>query len=170
MNDFNQRYLNFAKPFVDALKEVYSTMLEAALEPGKPEIKKGRMSLGACTSIMTMNGYFEAEGESRRFKGTFILSWPEESYLKIAGAMLGETFTEINEEIEDVGGEITNITMGNAKKVLNPAGYKIEMSIPTIIIGKADKIPSPDEKVTTITIPFQGPLGEVNMELNYADD
>jgi chemotaxis protein CheX len=168
MTDFNQRYLVFCKPFIEAIKEVYSTMLMTELAPAAPVIKEGSVSNGDYSSIMGINGSYEGEGLKKKFKGTLVLSWPEEVYLNTASAMLMEDFTEITEEIADVGMEICNITMGNAKKVLSELGYYIEMSIPTSVRGRDHEL-KPQKGITTIVTPLDSKLGKFFVELTYED-
>lgn len=168
MAEFNQRYLEFCKPFLDAVKDVYETMMSTKLEPAKPELKKGKKSYGDYSSIMGINGRYEGPDGKKNFKGSLVLSWPEASYLKSASAMLMEDFTEVTDEIADVGMEITNITMGNAKKFLSEKGYFIEMSTPTSVSGKNHEIKS-QEGVVTITTPLNSEFGTFYIELSYED-
>jgi len=168
MTEFNKRYLDFCKPFIMAIKEVYETMMSTDLKPGAPGIKEGKKSYGDYSSIMGINGTYEKGGQKKGFKGTLVLSWPESTYLKSASAMLMEEFPEFTDEIADVGMEICNITMGNAKKVLSQEGYLIEMSIPTSIRGKAHEIKAQDS-VVTIATPLECDLGTFYVELCYED-
>lgn len=168
MNEFNKRYLDFCKPFIDAIKEVYATMMDAEITPDKPGIKTGRKSYGDFSAIMGINGKLEIGNEKKNFKGTLVLSWPEDVYLKSAGAMLMEEFTEYSDEIADVGLEICNITMGNAKKVLSEQGFFVEMSIPTSVKGKDHEIMAQDG-VVTIATPLSCKLGVFSVELSYED-
>ena len=41
--------------------------------------------------------------------------------------MLMEEFNEYSQEIEDVGGEISNMVLGNAKPYLSKMGYKTDI-------------------------------------------
>lgn len=168
MNDFNKRYLEFCKPFIDAIKEVYSTMMSVELKPEKPMIKEGKTSYGDYSSIMGINGSYEGPAGNKKFKGSLVLSWPEGVYLKSASAMLMEDFPEFTDEIADVGMEVCNITMGNAKKMLSELGYLIEMSIPTSISGKGHEIKAQDG-VVTITTPLVSEIGTFYIELTYED-
>lgn len=118
---------------------------------------------------MGINGVFKGDEGEKNFKGNLILSWPEESYIKSASAMLMEEYKEVTDEIADVGMEICNITMGNAKKVLSEKGYFIEMSTPTSVSGSKHKI-SVLEGVTTIVTPLKCSYGEFYIELNYEDN
>jgi len=166
MNEFNKRYLDFCKPFIDAIKEVYSTMMSAELTPAKPGIKTSRDSFGDFSAIMGINGRLEKLNEKKGFRGTLVLSWPEEVYLKTAGAMLMEEYKEYTDEIADVGLEICNITMGNAKKVLAEDGFFVEMSIPTSVKGKGHEIKAQDG-VVTIATKLVSDLGTFSVELSY---
>ncbi len=168
MNEFNKRYLDFCKPFIDAIKDVYSTMMSTELKPGGPKIKQGSVSHGEFSSIMGINGIYEGGGEKKGFRGSLTLSWPESVYLKSAGAMLMEEYAEYTDEIADVGMEICNITMGNAKKILSQEGYLIEMSIPTSVKGKDHEIKAQDG-VVTIATPLESELGTFWIELSYED-
>ncbi len=49
--------------------------------------------------------------------------------------MLGEKHTQINAEVSDAVGEMTNMIYGSAKTTLNQLGYNFEMAIPTVISG-----------------------------------
>lgn len=168
MSEFNKRYLEFCKPFIDAIKEVYSTMMSTELSPQKPMIKEGKTSYGDYSSIMGINGTYEGPAGNKKFMGSLVLSWPESSYLKSAGAMLMEEFPEFTDEIADVGMEVCNITMGNAKKNLAEMGYLIEMSIPTSVSGKNHEIKAQD-RVVTITTPLESEFGTFYIELSYED-
>jgi len=168
MSDFNTRYLSFCKPFIDAIREVYSTMVTKELKAGSPVFKEQSGNYADYSALMGINGTLKNEEDDLQFKGSLVISWPLQTYLNTASTMLGEEYKEINDEIEDVGMEICNITMGNAKKILNPLGYKIEMSIPNLISGDHHRVKSEDG-VKTIVIPFTSDIGDLFIELNYKD-
>lgn len=168
MQDFNKRYIEFCKPFIDSLIDVYETMLSCKVNPGKPGLRSKNQNLGFYSSIMGISGVYKGAGEEKSFKGSLTLCWPKEVYLKSASAMLMEEFTEFSDEIEDVGLEITNITMGNAKKFLNDLGYFIEMSIPNSVIGNDHHL-SVEKGVLTINTPLSCEFGNFCIELNYSE-
>ena len=169
MDDFHRRYLDFCKPFLESIKEVYSQMCQVDISYSKPMIKEGKKSYGDYSSIVGLNGVCTLDDSKRKFKGCMVLSWTEESYLKSASAILMEEFSEYNDEISDVGMEICNITMGNAKKILSEMGYQVEMSIPTSVVGKNHTLGAQD-KAVTIRTPLDSEFGTFYIELSYADD
>ena len=159
-------FITFSKPFINAARVVFETMVFTKIEPGKPSVKKDELSRGDVTSVMGITGTFNADGSNKEIRGMFILSWPYETYIKMANAMLMESFTEYSEEISDVGGEITNMIMGNAKRELREIGYCIDMSIPSMIGGANHSITYPSG-VTKILIPIISAHGPFFMEICY---
>ena len=162
-------FLEFSKPFIDAGKNVFETMVFTKLEPGKPEIKKDYKSRGDVSAVLGLTGQIKKEGAPKDYKAMLVLSWPYETYFKVASAMLMENFTEYNNEIADVGAEIANMIMGNAKRVLATMGYSTNMAIPSIIEGKNHTIRYPDN-TTVIMIPVNSAHGLFYMELCYTEE
>ena len=64
------------------------------------------------------------------------MSFSEKSILKIVSNMLGENYKEINDDVRDAVGEITNMISGVARKKLESQGFNISAAIPTVVAGK----------------------------------
>ena len=165
----NERFLTFSKPFIDAIKNVFSTMVFTELVPQPPQIRQlGEKAKGDISIVMGLNGNVKVGELLQPFKGMMVLSFGIPVYLKVSGAMLMGEYTEYNDEISDVGAEISNITTGNAKKVLRDMGYLIDMSIPSTVIGPNHEIQYPGN-TQTVVIPFESAHGIFIMELCYQD-
>lgn len=162
------RFVEFSKPFIDGLKETYSVMMSTELKAHSPSIKENAVASGDISAIIGMNGVFKGDDVEADFKGLLIISWPEEVYIKTASAMIMEEYTEYNEEISDVGAEISNIVMGNAKKVLIDMGYQIEMATPSTVRGNNHEIKYPP-KTTVVAITVSSDLGDFTMEICYQE-
>ena len=163
-----KNFLEFSKPFIDATKMVFETMVETNIESAKPELKTDSKMHGDISAVIGMSGNKVINEQSTRFRGLLVLSFNEDIYVKIANKMLQESHTQFNEEIQDVGAEIINIIMGNAKKTLNTAGLYPELATPSTIRGTGHTITSLDRSYTII-IPFKSNLGEFKMEICYVD-
>lgn len=161
-------FVQFSKPFVDALKETFSLMAQTDLNAHSPEIKNSSIAKGDISALIGMNGKIEKDGEEKDFKGLLVISWPEEVYVKFASRMLYEDFDGYCEEISDSGAEIVNIVMGNAKGQLNPQGYKIEMASPSTVKGKDHEIKYPPN-TTVIAITLSSDIGDFTLELCYQE-
>jgi chemotaxis protein CheX len=55
--------------------------------------------------------------------------------MAVAGCMLGEDVSDINDDVNDAIGEITNMIAGSFKQHLSKSGLDIQISIPSIVNG-----------------------------------
>ena len=83
-----------------------STMAILSPKPGKLQIKDTDVAVGDITGIISLTGYSE---------GSLTVSFSELFALKIVGNMIGEQYTEMNEEVADAVGELTNMILGDAR-------------------------------------------------------
>lgn len=165
----SSNFIEFSKPFIKAAKNVFETMVYTQLETGKPYVKTEQISKGDVSAVLGLSGVLTKESGEIDYKAMLVLSWPYDTYVKIAGAMLMEEgMTEYTDEIADVGGEICNMIMGNAKRELKEMGYTSNMAIPSMIEGEKHSIKYPN-KTTVIVIPIRCAHGEMFIELCYVE-
>ncbi len=162
------RFLEFSKPYVDAARNVFETMVFTKLEAQKPAVKQDVFSRGDISAVLGITGTVQSSSGESEFRAMLVISWPYETYFKVASAMLSDTFTSYSEEIADVGGEICNMIMGNAKRDLGGMGYKTNMSIPSMIEGKGHTIKYPTG-TTVILIPIKSAHGDMYIEICYKE-
>ena len=55
--------------------------------------------------------------------------------MEVVVNMFGETFKEVNSEVQDTVGELSDMVCGDARQVLEAKGYAFQASIPTVISG-----------------------------------
>jgi len=168
MTEIDKRFVEFSKPFVNALKETFKVMMQTELSAHSPKVKQSATTNGEITATIGMNGKVTSNGEKKDFKGQIGVSFPMDVYLKTASAMLMEEYNEYNDEIADTGGEIINIVMGNSKQSLFEMGYEIEMASPSTIKGKDIEIKYP-KGTTTIEISIESQLGMFFLEICYLE-
>ena len=150
---------NLINPFIEATLHVLETMASTKAEAGKPYLKKDQVARGDVSGVIGMTG------ETR---GTISISFSEASILPIVSNMLGEEMKEMNEEIKDAVGEITNMISGQARKRLDEQGRSLKAAIPTVIMGKDHSI----THMTTypiIAIPFSTDNGEFTIEVCFEE-
>lgn len=135
---------DFINPFLKATINVLSMMAFVKPEAGKPFIKKDRKAQGDISGIIGMTG---------ATKGVVVFSLSKEAAIKIVSSMLGEDYKEINDDVSDAIGEITNMISGDARRELATKGYTFEGGLPSIIIGQGHVIES-ITKGPTVAIPF----------------
>lgn len=161
-----EAYLNFCRPFIEALKEVFKVMMSTEIQVQNPKLKKDNKARGEITALIGMTGTVTKDGNEHSFDGLIALSFEKQVYLKVASAMLMEEFEDYREDMEDTGCEIANIVMGNAKKVLTPQGYKIGMATPTRIKGQDHEIKYPNNTIVIESI-ITSSLGNFTFDICY---
>lgn len=164
----NETFLKFSAPFIKTTKITFKTMLATELTLHSPKIKTSPVSRGDITAMIGINGIHEQNGTSTEFKGVLALSFPEKLYVALAARMLGEEYTEYNEEIADVGAECANIILGTAKPDLANMGIKLGMTSPSTVRGKNHEISYPKSGIiveTSVTCD----LGDFYLDLCYQD-
>ena len=146
-------------PFIDATKSVLETMASIKARPGEPYLKKEKVARGEVTGVIGLTG---------EVGGTLSVSFTEASILSVVSNMFGEEMKEMNEEIKDAVGEITNIISGQARKKLEEYGRSLKAAIPTVITGK-------NHTITHITsypvyaVEFSTENGEFTIEVCFEE-
>ena len=112
---------------------------------GKPFFKgKTPLSEGDVTGIVGLTG---------DKNGSLAVSFSEAAILQVVSNMFGEACKEMNDDVRDAVGEITNMICGDARRILAEQGYQFQAAIPTVIDGKGHKIchafrwPCPDDSL-----------------------
>ena len=80
--------------------------------------------------------------------------------------MLGENPGEINDEITDLVGEITNMVTVWAKNILGKKGYDFEMATPVVVAGLGHRI-SHKADGKKIIMPFTSTHGSAYIEICF---
>jgi chemotaxis protein CheX len=147
----------FINPFLDAVVGVLGMMASVEASPGKPFINRKRTTVGDITGSIGITG---------SFSGVMSLTLDEPVILKIVNNMLSENYTELNSDIADAVGELTNMIAGQARQDLANLGMIFKASTPTVFIGKAHHI----QHITSspiLAIPFTTPEGAIVVEVSF---
>ena len=142
-------------PFIKATLNVLETMAFVKSEAEKPYLKKNAVAQGDVTGIVGFTG---------DTNGTVAVTFDEQCILKIVSNMFGEEMTELNDEIADAVGELTNMISGQARKELAEIGKIFQGAIPSVITGKNHKLETMT-KGPKIAIPFKTEFGSFTIEV-----
>ena len=123
--------VRFINAFLEGTLTVLQTMAFVEPKPGTPYLKKDSLASGDVSGIIGLTG---------SATGSMALSFSEGAILKIVSNMLGEEIKEVNGDITDAVGEITNIVSGAARKKLETLGLNVLAAIPTVVSGKGHSI------------------------------
>jgi chemotaxis protein CheX len=147
----------FINPFLESTITVLTTMASVKPVAGAPYIKKESAVVGDVSAIVGITG--EAEG-------SLCLAFTRDCILYIVSQMFGETKSEIDEEVKDAVGELTNMISGASRKALEEIGHHFQGAIPSIISGHSHEV----RHVTTgpiLSIPFRTDAGNFTVEVCF---
>ncbi len=142
-------------PFVNATINVLETMAFVKSSAGKPYLKKDDVAKGDVSGIIGLTG------ESN---GTISITFDEGCILIIVSNMFGEEMKELNHEIADAVGELTNMIAGQARRELEQIGRVYEAAIPSVVRGKEHSIKHYSDG-PKIAIPFETEGGSFTIEV-----
>ena len=146
----------YINPFLQATKNAFQTMLECPLERGQVGLlDPAQKSFDICGVI----------GLSGKAIGTVVLNLSTDVALKATSKLLMADATEVNSDVFDAVGELTNMVAGGAKAQLEQ--LELSISLPTVISGSSHEIHFPSN-VTPISIPFSSPWGPLSVDVGLA--
>lgn len=146
----------YVNPFIASLGTVFRTMLQC-------EVKRGSVHLkDRCSPNYPISGVIGLSGLA---VGTVVLSMSEQVAKKAASTMLMADCQEINADVLDAVGELTNMVAGRAKSQLEE--LQLSVSLPNIITGQDHEVRFPSN-VIPLCVPFETPWGPLTLEVGLA--
>ncbi len=150
--------VEFINPFLSSMLNVMSTMAQMELVPEKPRLKKDEVALGDVSGLIGM--------VSKQAKGSLSITFEGGLALATMKNMVGEAPDEVNEEITDLVGEITNMVTGGAKRMLSEKGIDFDMATPIVVSGRKHSIHH-KAKGPIVLIPMKNDLGRAYIEFSF---
>jgi chemotaxis protein CheX len=133
-------------------------MAQMELTPEKPRLKKDEVAHGDVSGLIGM--------VSAQTKGSLSITFEGKLALATMKNMVGEGPDEINEEITDLVGEITNMVTGGAKRMLSEKGIEFDMATPMVVSGKNHTITHKADGPIVI-IPLSSKHGKAFIEFSF---
>ena len=147
-------------PFIEGTLHILDTTALVKVKPEPPFLKGNTVHHGDISGLLTVEGDLEA---------TVAISFTEKSILGIVSAMFGEEMTEINEEITDAVGEISNMVAGHVTTKIGELGKKVKVKFVKVVTGRAEEILHTEAGSHVVGIPFRTTKGKVLLEICYSD-
>ncbi len=144
-------------PFLAAAMHVLKTMAQIDAKPGKPFLKKDDLAIGDVSAIIGLTGAAQ---------GSMALIFTEQCIKHIASNLLGTPFTELNHEVRDAVGELTDMICGDARRRLAEDGFILQAGIPTIVGGKGHTI-THIANGPRLAVPFETSQGSFMVEVAF---
>ena len=89
--------------------------------------------------------------------------------MSVVSKMLGEEMTEINDDIKDALGEITNMISGQATQLFEMTGQRLKASLNQVVTGKNHRIPHTTD-TAILGVPCQCEHGEIMLEMSFEEE
>jgi chemotaxis protein CheX len=149
--------VKLVNPFINATINVLETMAFITVNAGKPYLKQDNIAVGDVSGVLGLTGVAN---------GTISVTFDEKCILAVVSNMFGETMYELNNEIADAVGELTNMISGQARRELGEMGKVFKAAIPSVITGKNHNIIHYTNG-PKIAIPFNTDSGKFTIEVCF---
>jgi len=147
--------VDYINPFIVSLCNAFRTMLGCEVERGPLALKNGDTPAHPISGVIGLSG---------RAIGTVVLSLSKQVALKAASVMLMTEAKEIDADVIDAVGELTNMVAGAAKSELEE--YHLMVSLPNVVTGTNHSIRFPSN-VTPLCVPFDTDWGPLTLEVGF---
>jgi len=150
-------HLEAEKYLIDAILEVFASMVFIDIAA---ELPAEESTLEIQPNLSSLIGF------AGDLKGILAIHCPAAVAMGITTSMLGMEVVDLGEDVKDAIGEIANMVAGGLKVGLATEDKKIELAIPTTVVGKSIHT-SGLSGATRVMIPFSSPLGRFAVELRF---
>jgi len=152
--------LNFSETVIAATSEVFETMIMMDITPGEAQEDAKTVWPRNVSGLMGLTG---------DFRGMLGIHCPANVALAITSALLGMDVEEIDEDVKDAIGEVTNMVSGGIKTLLAEEGTNLDVSIPTLISGESYKVNCLSD-ANRVIIPFETTSGMFWAEFKFTQN
>lgn len=150
--------VDWINPFILHTHEVFEAMLGWTLHRESLAWRSSHVPTHDISGVMQLSG---------KTSGTVVLSLRRNVAIQIASVLLDKQIGEINSEVADAVGELTNIISGRAAADL--ASLQTRVGLPNVVIGRTKTIYYPP-RVTPLCVGFRCESGELTLEVGLSMD
>ena len=147
--------IDYINPVIAGLEDAFGTMLNCKIE---------RVGLGLMENNQALHPVSGIIGISGKGVGTIVLSMSESVAIKAASTMLMMELSEVDDDVMDAVGEITNMVCGGAKAKLEQ--FHLSMSLPNVLCGTNCRLHFPQNS-HPISIPFKCAWGPLALQIGF---
>lgn len=145
-------------PFIEAVYELFETMLQGKVERGPIGVTDGGARPSDVLAIIGISG---------PTRGTVSIGFPTRTALAVVGRILGSPVEQLDDTVSDGVAEVVNIVAGSAKAKLNAgSGQPLDLSLPTVVRGEKYNVQYPSKSVW-LEVPFKSELGDFILRVTF---
>jgi len=155
----NRQIIEYAKKVVN---EIFSKMIFIKPINEKPIMGTENSNIPGKKDISGIIGL------GGNISASIMVHFEQESALRVTSSMLGMEYKEIDSDVIDAVGEMTNMIAGGIKTELAGIGIELDLGLPIVVTGKnfnTDCI----NKEDSVLMPFKIDGHSMFVELNFRD-
>ncbi len=145
-------------PFIEGALYILDT---TALVKAKPEsifLKKNLVSQGDISGMLNIDG---------DVTGSVAVVFYKNTILGVVSAMFGEEMTDMNEEIDDAVGEISNMIAGHVTTKMSEMGKQVKIKLSGVASGTNHVIEHAKGSGPVLVAPFKTTKGRFSIEMAF---
>ncbi len=146
--------VNFINPFLRAAQTVLITEIGSAVRRGKIYLEHNGYTSADVTVLLSVVGAVQ---------GIVLYSMDQGVALAIVSQIMGQEYEEFDELAQSGIAEMGNVITGVATTYLAEAGYRCNISVPTVILGKGTQLSTVGFK--RLVVPLETEHGLITMHL-----
>jgi chemotaxis protein CheX len=142
-------------PLLAATVDILGKVAGINADVKKPFLKTEPVGIGAVSGVLTLKG-----GHS----GTASISFSDKCILMVVSKMFGEEITEVDDDVKDAVGEISNMISGQATQLYEKDGLSVKAALDQVLMGDEHAIPHPPG-LPVLGIPIETENGKITIEI-----
>ena len=151
--------VGLVNPFLAATIEILGKVGGITAEVQKPFVKTAPEVKGAVSGVVTLKG---------KHPGTASITFSKECILHIVSQMFGEDVTEIDDDVKDAVGEITNMISGQVTQLYEKEGLGLKAALDRVLLGEGHPIVHLPQ-CPVLAIPVQTGQGSITIEICFKE-
>lgn len=148
--------IDYINPVIGSLENTFGTTLGVQIQRTGLELMENNQALQPVSGLIGVSG---------KAVGTIVLSLSTNVAIQAAKTMLfDDTINEVNDDVMDAVGELTNMVTGGAKAKLE--SFHLSMSLPNVLFGSNCRLHFPQNSYP-IAIPFKCDWGPLALQVGF---
>jgi len=141
-------------PFIEAAVEVLKAEVGATITRGELGLQKSSLTTDDITVLINLIG---------DVFGVVMYSMPTATGLNLVSKMMGQEFSQMDSLAQSGVAELGNVISGRATIKFSQAGYKADISTPTVLTGPGIEVSTLD--FPRIVVPLETQFGALTVHL-----
>lgn len=142
-----------------ALSTLETTAQTSAKVFEDPYLKEKAEAKGDITGVISISG---------SYNGSVSITYSEKLILHVVSTMFGEEMTEMNDEIKDAVGELTNMISGQATTKLTELGTSLKAELTDVVMGTQHPLKHIADR-PVVAMSYQTENGDFTMEFCFEE-